>query len=126
MTVGAFRSVRSFIFTSDNARSASTFNAAGADKLCLATSFSYFSRYIRIVAPADPVPLKRKTTRAASPLGYSKNNIRPCFEVRDPSTGSVYLIVSFHSHVLIESVDSKNMKIPRSQELTRIPRHEQV
>ena len=56
---------------------------------CFDTSFSYCSKYIRIVAPADPVPLRRKTTRAGSPDERLKLRIRPCFDVWLPSTGSV-------------------------------------
>lgn len=73
------------------ARSARLLRATGAASPCLLASFSYFSKYMRIVAPAEPVPLNRKTTRAASPLPYSQLNTRPCWSVVDPSTGSVYL-----------------------------------
>ena len=44
-----------------------------------------------MVAPADPVPESLKTARAVSPFSYSKLMIRPCFDVWEPSTGSVYL-----------------------------------
>ena len=44
-----------------------------------------------MVAPADPVPESLKTARAVSPFSYSKLMMRPCFDVWEPSTGSVYL-----------------------------------
>ena len=91
ITVGASLPVNSSSCTALIALSARLFSAVGAASPCLVVSFSYFSRYIRIVAPADPVPLSRKTTRAASPDLYSKLRISPCFDVVEPSTGSVYL-----------------------------------
>ena len=91
ITVGASLPVNSSSCTALIALSARLFSAVGAASPCLVVSFSYFSRYIRIVAPADPVPLRRKTTRAASPDLYSKLRISPCFDVVEPSTGSVYL-----------------------------------
>jgi len=90
ITVGTVLPVVSDIFTIPSARLAKLVSATGADWLCLAGSFSYFSRYIRIVAPADPVPLRRNITRATSPLEiYSKFSIRPWLDVLDPSTGSM-------------------------------------
>ena len=63
-----------------------------------------------MVAPAEPVPLRRKTTRAPSPLRYLKNKINPCLLVMEPSTGSVYLnmnkkiiLVSFEFLHLLDS-----------------------
>ena len=91
MTVGASLLVNSCSLTNLMARSARLFNAAGADSSCIDESFSNFSKYIRIVAPALPVPLSRKTTRAESPVGYWQFRINPCFEETDPSTGSTYL-----------------------------------
>ena len=89
MTVGDSLPVNFSSCTRPMARSAKLFSAEGAASPYLSLSFSYFSRYIRMVAPADPVPLRRKTTRASSPLAYWKNKIRPWLDVRDPSTGSV-------------------------------------
>ena len=89
ITVGASLPVVASICTSQQASSARSFSAAGADWLCFVGSFSYCSRYMRIVAPEEPVPLRRKTTRAGSPEGSRKWRISPCREVCDPSTGSV-------------------------------------
>jgi hypothetical protein len=89
ITVGASLPVDSFIFTNRNASSAKSFNATGADISCFDGSFSYCSKYMRIVAPADPVPLRRNTTLAGSPDGSWKLRMSPCFDVCDPSTGSV-------------------------------------
>lgn len=70
-----------------------------------------------MVAPADPVPLNRKTTRAGSPLGYSNDRIKPCLETEEPSTGSVYLILKiedscqslcFYSHQCIAMITYPN------------------
>ena len=91
MTVGESLPVSFSICTRPRARSARDFSAFGAESLCFETSFSNFSRYIRIVAPAEPVPLRRKTTRAESPFGYSNPRISPWLVAFDPSTGSVYL-----------------------------------
>ena len=91
ITDGDSLPVSSSSCTSEIARSARLFKTTGAAFSWFALSFSYFSRYIRIVAPADPVPLRRKTTRAASPLAYSKLKTNPWLLVIDPSTGSVYL-----------------------------------
>ena len=46
----------------------------------------YFSRYMRIVAPATPVPERRKTKREPS----SNMKRTPWFFETEPSTGSVY------------------------------------
>ena len=92
ITVGDDRPVNSVSSTKPIARSARLLSMVGADSPCLAASLSYFSRYIRIVAPADPVPLSRKTTRAGSPLLVSNPRINPCLLVVEPSTGSVYLL----------------------------------
>ncbi len=89
MTVGASRPVVFSICTNLRASSAKSFNAAGADVSCFDASFSYRSKYIRIVAPEDPVPLSLKTTRAGSPDGNWKFSMSPCLDVLDPSTGSV-------------------------------------
>jgi hypothetical protein len=67
-------------------------SAEGADSPCLLGSFSNCSKYILIVAPAEPVPDRRKITLAESPVGYSKLRMRPCFDACEPSTGSVYLV----------------------------------
>ena len=81
ITVGDSLPVNSCILTNPRARSASDFNATGAASSCLDVSFSNFSRYILIVAPADPVPESLKMTLELSPDGYSKFKIRPCLFV---------------------------------------------
>ena len=114
MTVGESRPVSSCILTSPIARSASPLRAAGAASSCLDSSFSYFSRYIRMVAPADPVPESLKTARAVSPFSYSKLRMRPCFDVFEPSTGSVYLPVLVEGRVVhgnVDTVSKINMQV---------------
>lgn len=118
ITVGESRPVSSCILTSPIARSASPLRAAGAASSCLDSSFSYFSRYIRMVAPADPVPESLKTARAVSPFSYSKLRMRPCFDVCEPSTGSVYLpvLVEGSCHGNVDTVSKTNMQVWREAE----------
>jgi len=95
MTVGASRPVKSTSCTRPIARSAKLFNASGAACPCFATSPSNFSKYMRIVAPADPVPLNLNTTLAGSPLGYLNDRVNPWLVATEPSTGSVYLLSAY-------------------------------
>ena len=44
-----------------------------------------------MVAPEDPVPLRRNTTLDDASFSFLKFSINPWLNVCDPSTGSVYL-----------------------------------
>lgn len=91
-TLGEVRPVNSESVTSEIARSARFLSTSVEAFPKLRSPISYFSKYIRIVAPAEPVPLNRKTTRDASPFSVLKSRTKPWFEVVVPSTGSVYLL----------------------------------
>ena len=93
----------------------------GADSPCRAESFSYFSRYIRMVAPAEPVPLSRKTTRAGSPLLVSNPRINPCLLVVEPSTGSVYLLREDSKKIQPRFTDGVELGAPLTQILRPLP-----
>lgn len=45
-----------------------------------------FSSHMRMVAPTDPVPLRRNTTLDPSDMRMRM----PCRDATDPSTGSLY------------------------------------
>mmetsp|Transcript_12216 Transcript_12216/g.32857 ORF Transcript_12216/g.32857 Transcript_12216/m.32857 type:complete len:229 (+) Transcript_12216:3-689(+) len=86
MTVGVVRPVsfgRSEISMASSARGLQTSNCELSRS---PFGPSYFSRYRRIVAPEEPVPLRRKTIREPS----VKMILMPWFEDTDSSTGSVY------------------------------------
>ncbi len=116
ITVGDSLPVSSCIFTNARARSAKLFKAAGADSSCFDVSFSNFSKYILIVAPADPVPDNLKITLESSPEGYSKFNMSPCLLVSEPSTGSTYPNSTASTNLIAESSSAAEAISPSTNE----------
>ena len=84
--MGSFRPVNSSSFDASSAASMSGLSASCASAPCFDASASYCSTYMRIVAPALPVPERRKMIRLES----ANTKRRPCFDATLPSTGSVY------------------------------------
>mmetsp|Transcript_2630 Transcript_2630/g.8758 ORF Transcript_2630/g.8758 Transcript_2630/m.8758 type:complete len:207 (-) Transcript_2630:1425-2045(-) len=85
-TDGSVRPVYSVSFEILSAMSAIGLTTSKACLVRSASGAAYSSRYIRIVAPATPVPERRKTKRDPD----SKMKRTPWFFETEPSTGSWY------------------------------------
>merc|ERR1719183_379830 len=93
MTVGSERPVNSASFETSIAMVASGLQTSIAFAKSSPPGATYFSRYMRTVAPATPVPDKRKTKREPP----SRKKRIPWFFDTDPSTGSLYSNMSAFS-----------------------------